>query len=896
MTGRPTPSRVNRHISGQSAESIPAITNHTAGQPLHGVTRRSVLVAGAAAVLIRKPKHREHRTALMQWADESGPDYGLSAAAIRKARRRAAVLVSKMTVAEKISQLGNGVPAIPRLGLPAYNYYSGEALHGVCAGPPVTSFPLPLALANAWNPELQYKIYTAVSDEARGYNKKYNRGLAYYSPQTLNMARDPRWGRIEETLGEDPLLVSTLAVQVIRGIQGPSKKYLKMTACIKHFICNGTDDDRHYVSETVDPRSFWEYYTRAFEACVREGKAFTLMSSYNAVNGVPNTCNRVLLNDILRNRWGFRGYVVSDCDAVWDICGSHHFVPTFHEAAALALEAGCDSNCGGTYQQHTAKALADELVSLETIDRAVARVLTGRFLFGEFDPPSECPFNKIGFDVVASPAHARLALEAARQSIVLLKNNGMLPLKKSQAKRIAVIGPLGNQAHLGGYSGTPAHSVSPLQGIATALGVKVPEGPGIRAADYIAASSSVKTQGCSEGGLNVGWLNNGGWLELPPIDLSGKTGLLARVSSDNPGGRLDVRTGSRHGPVIASLDVKNTGGWQNWVTLHSHVKTVQGKQKLFLTFSGNGNALFNIEWIEFTPVVHHHAMAPVAVVYEQGCSVTGTADERQIQAAVKAAQEADVVVLVLGANQSVDAEQHDRDYIHLPGAQHELAKAVFAANPKTVLVISSNCPVAVNWENDHLPAIVGAIFGGQAQGAAIADVLFGHYNPSGKTAATWYRDVKDIPPFHNFDITKHTYMYYTGPVLYPFGYGLSYTSYKYTNLELSSQRLSARRPLKISVDVENTGSVAGDEIVQCYITPPEAVGIKRPNKQLVGFRKVHIPAGKKVTIQFELPRDQQAFFYWEESLRGFVSPSGPFTVIVGASSVDDKLKATVQLV
>ena len=863
------------------------------------ISRRSVLAAGAAAaaVLVRKPGRRPNQTALMQWADEKGPDYGISAEAIRNARRRAAELVSKMTVAEKISQLGNNAPAIPRLGLPAYNYYSGEALHGVVTGPPITAFPLPLALANAWNPELQYRIYTAVSDEARAYNKKYNRGLAYYSPQTLNMARDPRWGRIEETLGEDPLLVSTLAVQVIRGIQGPSKKYLKMTACIKHFICNGTDDDRHYVSETVDPRSFWEYYTRPFEACVRQGKAFTLMSSYNAVNGIPNTCNRVLLTDMLRHRWGFRGYVVSDCDAVWDICGSHHFVPTFHEAAALALEAGCDSNCGGTYQTYTAKALADELVSLDTIDRAVARVLTGRFLFGEFDPTSACPYNTIGFDVVASPAHSALALEAARQSIVLLKNDGILPLDKNKTKRIAVIGPMALDAHLGGYSGTPAQPISPLQGIAAALGVKVSSGPGIRASNFVAASPSVRSQPCSEGGLNVGWLNNGGWLELSPVDMTDKTGLLARVASAGPGGRLEVHLDSRHGPVIAHFDVKNTGGWQNWVTLHCHLKTGSGNHKLFLTFSGNGQALFNIEWIEFTPVVHHHhALAPVAVIYEPGCSVLGAADEKQFERAVQVAKEADVAVLVLGADESVDAEQNDRDYIHLPGAQHELAKAVFAANPKTILVISSNCPVAVNWENDNLPAIVGAIFAGQAQGTAIADVLFGHYNPAGKTAVTWYRDTGELPLFHDFNITNRTYMYFNWKVLYPFGYGLSYTTWHYSNLKLSSRRLTASRSMKVSVDVANTGSVDGDEIVQCYITPPQVPGIKRPIKQLVAFKRLHIPAGKKVKVEFDLPRTQQAFYYWDESHREFVSPPGTFSVFVGTSSADDKLRLSAELV
>ncbi len=863
-------------------------------------SRRGFLAAGAAGaagLLVRKAGQKIHNPALMRWADEKGANYGISAQAIEHARRRAAALVAKMTVAEKIGQLGNEVPAIPRLGLSGYNYYSGEALHGLCVGGKVTSFPLPLALANAWNPDLQYRIYTAVSDEARGYHKKHNLGLAYYSPQTLNMARDPRWGRIEETLGEDPLLVSTLAVQVIHGIQGPDKNFLKMTACIKHFICNGTDDDRHFVSETVDPRSFWEYYTRPFEACVREGKAFTLMSSYNAVNGIPNTCNRALLTDILRRRWGFRGYVVSDCDAVSDICKTHHFVPTLYEAAALALEAGCDSNCGGTYAKHTAKALADSLVTLETIDRAVARVLMARFLFGEFDPPSDCPYNKIGFDVVASPAHHALALEAARQSIVLLKNDRFLPLAKAGIKNIAVIGPLAAQCHLGGYSGAPTHTISPLDGIAEALGVKLPAGPGIRAADFVAASPSIQSQVCSEGGTNVGWINDGSWLELPPVDITGKTALLARVASHGPGGKMHVHLDSLTGPLLATFNVKPTGNWQNWVTLKRPISANHGEHKLYLKFSGSGKALFNVEWLEFTPLSRpHHTPGLVRLNYEMGCPIVGKADPKQMQAAVKAAREADVAVLVLGANQSVDAEQHDRDYVHLPGAQHELAKAVFAANPKTVLVISSNCPVAVNWENEHLPAIVGAIFAGQAQGTAIADVLFGNYNPSGKTATTWYRDTKELPRFHDFNITSHTYMYFTGPVLYPFGYGLSYTAYKYTDLRLSSHRLSGKKTLHVSVDVENTGQIDGDEIVQCYMTPPTVAGIKRPNKQLVAFKRVHVKAGKKVTVKFELPRTQQAFYYWDENRREFVSPPGRFSVFVGQSSADDKLQANAELV
>ena len=376
---------------------------------------------------------------------------------------RVSALVAQMTYAEKISQLQNTAPAIPRLGLAAYQYWN-EGLHGVLTDG-ATSFPQAIALASTWDPDLLHRVATAISDEARGFNVKTGKGLTYWSP-VINMLRDPRWGRFEESYSEDPFLMARMGVAFVRGMQGDDPKYLKTVSTPKHFAGNNSEYNRHNGSSDIDEELLHEYYLPAFEATVAEAGAFSVMSAYNSVNGVPSAANPLLLHDILRDTWGFKGYVVSDCDAVWDIANSHHWTSTTTEAAAKALLAGTDLNCGTTYPDELQAALDQGLVAESDVDVALTRVLRSRFLLGEFDPASAVPYRSIGADVIESQAHAALALEAARAAIVLLKNDGnLLPLDRSAVHSVAVIGPHGNDVYLGGYSGSPDHTVSALAGI-----------------------------------------------------------------------------------------------------------------------------------------------------------------------------------------------------------------------------------------------------------------------------------------------------------------------------------------------------------------------------------------------------------------------------------------------
>ncbi len=862
------------------------------------VSRRDFLTFSAAATLSATIglANEKGAIALELASGEKNLTYGIRREAFERARRRASDLVAKMTRAEKVSQVGNGVPAIPRLKLPAYNYYSGEALHGLCRGGPVTGFPLPLAMANMWNPALQLQVYTAVSDEARAYHNKFGDDLAFYSPPTVNTAKDPRWGRIEETLGEDVLLMCVLAVQAVRGMQGDDPNYLKTVCCAKHYIANETDDDRTSVSESVDPRSFWEYYTRPFHACVTQGHVFSVMGAYSAINGIPCCADENLVTGILRKRWGFRGYVTSDCDAIYNIYDPHHYATSLAQAAAMGMSAGCDLNCGGTYQAHLSKALDQGLVPEEYLDQAVTRLLTARFLFGDFDPPAECPYSRIPFSVCDSPKHRALALESARQSIVLLKNDGILPLKKSEIKSIAVIGPTAGVCHLGGYSGAPFLRVSPLGGIAAALGITIHHNT-VWASDMAASGGGVQTQASSEGGTDAGWITNGSWIQFPVADFTNKTEMEVRVASATSGGTIEVHLDRLNGPTICKFEVHNTGDWQHWVSQTAPLSGITGKHKVFFRFVGGAGDLLNVEWYKLNPPskpVEQNPNKP-KLVFESGCTITGERDETMFQKAVNAARNSELAVVVAGVNQEVDGEGHDRSDIKLTGAQHDLIKAVYQANPKTILVISSNAPVAVNWEQANLPAIVAAIFAGQSQGTAIAEVLFGDYNPGGKLAETWYRSINDLPGFHDFDITKRTYMYFEGDPLYPFGYGLSYTTFKISDIKIGAKRLSPGGMVPITVKVTNTGKRTGDEVVQLYIKPPQSP-VKRPNKQLVDFQRVTLQPGETKSVQLELRYDAQALWYWDVDQSKFIIQPGAVDIMVGNSSADITQLGQVELV
>ena len=825
----------------------------------------------------------------------------ISDAAHQKARMRAAALVARMTLAEKISQTGGdnnwgAVPAIKRLGIPAYNYYSGEALHGLVGNDGATGFPLPLAMGCSWNPGLVRRVFSAISDEARAYHRKYNQGLNYYSPPTLNIHRDPRWGRCGEVYGEDPCHLSSFAAAVIRGFQGDDSNYLKAVACAKHFICNNTDDDRYSVSASVSPRNFWEYYTRAFRSAVVDGDVFIVMAAYNAINGVPCPADRFLLTGLLRDRWGFRGYVTSDCDAVACIYNPHHYVPTLHQAAALAVQAGCDFNCGNTMPKHLGKAVADELVSEADISRAVERALTTRFLLGEFDPPSQVPYSRIGFDVVNCPAHQKLALEMARQSIVLLKNDGQfLPLDKNACRKVAIIGPLAHY-HAGNYGNTsPGVRISVLDGLAHEFDASV-ERQRYWAAGAARMSAGPKSQPSSEAGTDVGWITNGAWLEFEPQNLEGVEEFKFRVASPGPGGHIEVRLDSLKNPPVARAAVPVTGGFQKWITVPASVgKPLSGAHRIVLKFTGAADlALFNLEWYEVTPSPKPRP-GKAYLVYEPGCGILGPRDDELFDRAVNAARHADLVIMVCGINQSVDCEYHDRKTTDLTGAQHELIQACHQANPRTVLVLNTNNTVAINWEQANLPAIVSTIFAGQAQGTAIADVLFGNYNPGGKTDCTWYKSVDQLPPFHNYDIMKgRTYMYFEGEPLYPFGYGLSYTTFHTSDMHMDSTELSAKKPVKISCTVKNTGARAGAEVVQFYITAPKSP-VKRPIKELVGFQRVELKPGESRRVTFTLPYTAQALWYWHESRRKFVLQAGRLKLMIGNSSADIALTGVVTL-
>jgi beta-glucosidase len=823
---------------------------------------------------------------------------GIATEHFENARRRAAAIVAKMSLPEKISQFGANAPALPRVGLPAFNYYASEALHGLIHYGPVTSFPLPLALGCSWNRPLMARVFTAVSDEIWAWHKKSGQGLAMFSPPTVNMgARDPRWGRIAENYGEDPCLVGQMAAYTIHGMQGNDPRYLKTIACAKHYIANDTETGRESTSATVDPRSFWEYYTRGFEACVRDGKVFTVMSSYNALNGIPTTASHFLLTDVLRERWGFRGYVVSDCDAVGDIYWTHHFAPTPAQAAAMAVNAGCDINCGRTLQQNLGKAVHEKLISESVLDHSLIRSFTGRVLLGEFDRPRQIPYSNIPVSCLESPAHRELAREAARQSIVLFKNdNNTLPLDRSRIKKVALIGPMADVCHLGNYSGAPQFLISPLEGISAYLGI--PNGVSYRkrASEFLRHSRGPQLEPCGEGGKDLGYITNGSWAAYRGVLFSGATQFHARVASNTAGGTVDVHLDSRRGPLVARLNVSNTDGWQKWVNVAAAIKPVSGEHTVFLRFGGGPGSLFNIQSFYLTP--SSFVAAPVRgteVAYTIGCTVTGPKDPADFAEAVRAAREADVALVFVGVDQQVDREAHDRSYIHLPGVQHELVQAVYAGNPRTVLIISSNAPVAVNWEQDHLPAIVGGLFLGEQQGYALADVLFGDYNPGGKVSTTWYRSVKDLPNFYDYNIRHgRTYMYFHGTPLYPFGHGLSYTTFRYANLRTSGETLKPGGKIICSADVTNSGSRDGDEIIQFYVHCSGGVAA-RPIKQLVNFDRIHIKAGETGTVSFELTYEDPALQYWDEAKGEFVVEPGVVDIMIGASSADIRLKGRIQL-
>ena len=693
-------------------------------------------------------------------------------------RDRAGDLIRRMSLAEKVSQLKNAAPAIPRLGLPAYDYWN-EALHGVANNGFATVFPEPVGGAASWNPGLFRREGRVIGIEGRakfndyadrhGGDSKWWAGLTYWTPN-VNIFRDPRWGRGQETYGEDPWLTAEIGIEFVKGIQGDDPDHLLAMACAKHFaVHSGPERDRHRFDAQVSERDLFDTYLPQFERVVREGRVAGVMSAYNALNGVPASASSFLLDELLRRRWGFEGYVVSDCDAIRDIYGErqHRYVKTAEEAAALAVKAGCDLCCGGDYNA-LVRAVQQGLVTENQIDEALHHTLWTRFRLGLFDPPGKVRFSQYTLQDNDLPEHGQVALELARQSIVLLKNDGILPLDRSKLKQIAVIGPNAASKSMleGNYHGNASRPVSILDGIRRLV-------------------------------------------------------------------EPDIKVLHALGSPITTR--RETAPW-----------------------SGQDNTTDR----------------PVAELKAE---------------ALDAAAKADLIIYVGGITPAQEGEGFDRDSIELPAEQSDLLRALHATGKPVVLVNCSGSAIALPWEDEHLAAIVQAWYPGQEGGRAVAEVLLGLVNPSGHLPITFYRSTADLPAFTDYSMRNRTYRYFTGTPLYAFGHGLSYTSFDYSRLRVSR---AGKGALQVTVEVTNSGTRDGDEVVQLYATPP-AASQPQELRALCGFARVHLAAGETRRVEIAVPA--LALRRWDVGKKDYAVPSGEWTLAAGASSADLRQTAQVKL-
>jgi len=693
-------------------------------------------------------------------------------------------LIGRMTVEEKISQMMNSSPAVERLGIPAYDWWN-ECLHGVARAGLATVYPQAIGLAATWDEDLFFRMSTAISDEARakhhefvrnGQRRRYQ-GLTFWTPN-INIFRDPRWGRGQETYGEDPFLTGKLAVQFVKGLQGDDPKYFKTIATLKHYVVHsGPEPERHSFDAVTDERDFRETYLPQFEMGIKEGKAYSVMCAYNRYNGEATCGSDDLLNGILRTEFGFDGYIVSDCGAINDIYRGHKLVGTAAEASALAVKTGTDLECGSAYR-NLREALEKNLITEKELDVALRRLFVARFRLGMFDPPEMVKWASIPYSVNDSEANKQLAKETALKSIVLLKNqSSILPLKKDIGT-IAVIGPNSDQSFvlLGNYNGIPSDPVTPLRGI------------------------KEKVEGISE------------------------------------------------------------------------------------------------------------------VLYAQGCNWAAGLPQQKTEEELKSealevAQKADVVIMCMGITPRLEGEEMrvaiegfrggDRTRIDLPDVQQELIKAVHATGKPVILVLLNGSAIAVNWEKENIPAIIETWYGGQAAGEALADVIFGDYNPGGRLPVTFYKSVNDLPDFSDYKMDNRTYRYFRGEPLYPFGYGLSYTGFEYSKFK-APKKLRSGETLKVSVKIRNTGTMAGDEVAQLYVSNLEA-DVPVPVRSLRGFKRIHLKPGESKTVIFEVAAD--AFTVIDKNNKRTADP-GQYIITVGGRQPEkvtsDKetgvLKKTVELI
>ncbi len=827
---------------------------------------------------------------------------------------RAADLVSRLTLEEKQSLLGNNMAPIPRLGVKAYNTWS-EALHGVLGfansgagiqGP--TSFPNSVALGAAWDPDLIQREAKAISDEARAINATGTKGLTYWSP-VVEPIRDPRWGRTGESYGEDPFLVSQIAGGFVRGMVGDDSKYLKTVPCAKHFFANNSEFDRHVSSSNMDSRDMREFYLTPYKKLIEKDNLPSIMSSYNAVNGVPTSASPYYLDTIARRTYGMKGYVTGDCAAIEDIYTGHYYVETAEEATAQGLKAGVDSDCGSVYQRSTVDAYDKGLITMADIDRALIHTFTVRMRTGEFDPPGEVPYALFQPGVVNSPANQALAREIATKTPVLLKNNSItktnrqaLPLFAAEVKKIALIGPQANEVELGPYSGRPEkdNMISPIAGIEKYISekgynIEVVHSSGGNTSSksnllYVVSFELYKTDGteskhdatkynAASKGITVGsgmgstdqvrTIDDGSWTAYNNIDLANvdSMGIVANIPTE--GGIIEVRVGSPDGNLVATLNA-----------------TVAAGHRSGGVYGGGSLMKIKVNKLGVTE--------PQTLYFCYHAPENAPIDD----ATIEQAKNSDVAVVFVGTDEKTATEEADRLTLLLPGNQVELIKAVAKVNPYTIVVMQTLGCVEVE-EFKHLQNIPGIIwvgYNGQAQGDAIASILFGDANPGGKLNGTWYKSVNDLPPITDYTLrggpgkNGRTLWYFDKEVSYEFGYGLSYTTFEYSNFKISKNAITPNDKITVSVDVKNTGIYDGDEVVQVYMTTPESPAeLERPIKRLKGFQRITIPVGQTKTVNIDI--DCADLWFWDMKEDKITYDKGNYVFEIGSSSKD--IKGTV---
>ncbi len=861
---------------------------------------------------------------------------------------RTADLVERMTLEEKISQLGDDAAGIERLGIPPYNWWN-ECLHGVARAGTATVFPQAIGMAASFDRSEMYKVACVISDEARAKHHEFVRnhdygkykGLTFWSPN-INIFRDPRWGRGQETYGEDPYLTGQMGIQFVRGLQGDDPKYLKLVATAKHFaVHSGPEPDRHEFNAVTNARDLWETYLPAFYDLIVTGKAYSVMGAYNRVDGESASASWMLLRDILREQWGFDGYVVSDCGAIRDIYQRHKIVDTAEEAAAIGIRRGCDLNCGDVYRQSLLDAVNKGLIDEAEIGLAVYRLMLARMKLGMFDPPEKVVYAQISYSVNDCEKHNETALAMALKTMTLLKNDGILPLDKNKIKTIAVVGPNADSvaALRGNYYGDASHPVTVLEGIRRAVGEKIKvfssEGCPLaevegRTNDLTIGSKYLFTTDAS--GLEISGLKGDYYRG---ITLQGKP-ILTRIDpviKMDWGGGSPTTTEIGQGTLPEEQKIDDDNFSVRWTG--QLVAPVAGFYKIGIT-SDDGSRLYidgkkivdgwsthgmetfladiklekdkrydiKIEYFEASKDAGIHFVWRLPESKNLIKEETGSVIASQMMEDVS---KADVAIFVGGLDGYLEGEsmgtqgdgfyRGDRTKIELPAIQLQTLRAMQKTGTPVIVVLLAGSPIAFNGTDKDIPAILIGWYPGQRGGDAVAEVLFGDYNPAGRLPVTFYASTDELADFSDYNMRAgkgRTYRYYRGEPLFPFGHGLSYTMFKYSNMKMSRNEIQADDTVTVSVDVTNTGQRDGEEVVQLYVRNVES-SLPMPVKQLCGFERIALKKGQTKNVTFTLkPIDDMR--YYDAQKQAYTVELGDFEIQIGASSRDIRQKGTLIVV